>query len=41
MDGLRVDALANLVEDIAFRDEPIKQDPNIDLEVNLIMIEIY
>jgi hypothetical protein len=38
MDGLRVDALANLVEDIDFKDEPIKQDPNIDLEVNLIMI---
>jgi glycosidase len=33
VDGIRVDALANLVEDQEFRDEPIKDDPSVNLKV--------
>ena len=32
-DGIRVDALANLVEDEDFRDEPIKNDPSVNPKV--------
>lgn len=33
IDGLRIDALANLYENIDFKDEPIKPNVNIDLNV--------
>jgi len=34
IDGLRIDALANLYENIDFKDEPIAPGINVDLEVH-------